>query len=559
MLRSGTRPALPMLLPTRTARDLRRTREIVRVLVRHGLGELAQRLGASWLPRFGRRPAAAVNGTPARVRAALEDLGPAFVKLGQTLAGRSDLLPVEWTTEFARLREHVRPVPWSALAEQLTQDLGAPPETLFRDLDPVPLAAGSIAQIHRASLADGTPVVLKIRRPGIREVVEDDLRLLEKFVGHLEREPALAGLEPRRVVRELARAITGELDLRIEGQNAAAFARNLAHRTDVVVPRVHAQWTHERLLVLDFVDGTSAAQWLAGARPPGMDPARIARLGAEVVLEMIFEHGLYHSDPHAGNVMFLPGNRIGLLDFGQVGRLGRERRAELERLLAAGVEQDEEAVVDVLSGWTTGRVKDIDGLRNDTLGFIERWRDVRLAELDVGRMLLDVTSIARANELVLPADAALLIKTFVTLEGFGRELDPSFRLSSLVEPWIRRTVGAQRSPLARLRRGLSAASQAAVELPSALAQLAASLRRGRFALDVDLERLDHFGRQVDRSANRMTMGVVTAALIVGTAIAMTVKGGPELFGLPFFGMLGFVSSSAVGIVLLVSIARSRAP
>jgi ubiquinone biosynthesis protein len=548
-----------VLTPHRTARDLRRAREIASVLLRHGLADVARRSGVSSLWRALRPGLAPPLDQPERVRRALEDLGPTFVKLGQLLAGRSDILPPEWTRELARLREEVRPEPWERVREQLAEDLGGDPEQVFADLEREAMAAGSIAQVHRARLADGTRVVLKVRRPGIREVVEDDLRLLARLARRADESSDLGPLDPARIVRELSRAMQGELDLRAEARHGATFARNLAHRPEVVVPRVHERWTRERLLVLDYVEGPSAASWLAGDRSVEVDPVRVARLGAEIVLEMILDHGFYHSDPHQGNVLFLPGDRIALLDFGQVGRLGERRRAELERMLAGIAGRDGEAVVGVLLGWTRDSAEpgDPEALREDCGDFIERWRDLRLEEIDLSRLLADVAHIVRENGLRLPGEVALLIKTLATLDEFGRALDPGFRMASVIESRLARTLAERASPLAALRAGLRGVTRASAGLPNALSDAMAVVRRGRLGVRIEVSRLDAFNRQIDRSANRLTIGMVTAALIVGTAISLTIRGGPELLGLPVFGLLGFVSSTLAGVVLVAVIYRSH--
>jgi ubiquinone biosynthesis protein len=547
-----------------TARDIGRLHEIGSVLIRHGLGDVVRRSGlAGLLQQAGRAlhwEAPQRVGTltgPERLRRACEELGPTFVKLGQLLSGRTDLLDPEWTRELSRLQEQVRPLPFEELRGQIEEDLGAPPEQVFRDLELEPLAAASIAQVHRARLPDGTRVVLKVRRPGIEEVVRADLRLLARLAERVEKEmPELARYQPRAVVRQFARSIRDELDLVVEARNMQAIARNMAGQPDLVVPEVHPQWSSRRLCVQQYLEGTSAADWVESGRTADLDGERIAALGADVVLKMVFVDGLYHADPHPGNVLFLPDGRVGLLDFGMVGRLSGARRIEFTSLLAAVVDRNEERVVETLLGWSGGADTDLELLSHDAGAFIDRYHGVPLEKLDVTQILGDVAELVRDNNLVLPADVAMLLRVFITLDGLGRVLAPGFQLSEHVAPFAREAMREHYAPRAVIRRSLYDVAQVLGGLPRDLRLLLARARHGNLRMDVDLERLDAFGRQIDRSANRLTVGMVTAALIVGTSIALTVPGGPQVLGLPLFAFLGFSSSLLAGLWLLWSIQRA---
>jgi ubiquinone biosynthesis protein len=547
-----------------TARDLGRLNEVATVFVRHGLGDLVHRWGlAGLLKRAGRAVhIQAVErlepvSLPVRLRRALEDLGPTYVKLGQLLAGRADLLPMEYTQELARLQEEARELAWEELLPQLVEDLGRPPEEVFAHVSTEPLASASIAQVHRARLADGTEVVLKVRRPGISEVVEADLRLFQRLAELAENEmPELRTWRLRGLARHFARTIQSELDLRIEARYCERIAENLRDVEGVIVPRVHWTWSGQRLLVQDFVEGQSAAEWIRAGRPDGVDGKHIAGLGADVVLKMVFLDGLYHADPHAGNVLLLPGDRIGLLDFGMIGRLSDDRRAEFLRLMAAIVERKEDEMVDLLLGWSTDGEVDAELFAHDCLAFIDRYHGLTLAELDATGLLRDVAELVRENHLSLPVDVSALLKAFITLDGLGQALDPDFDMAAHVEPFARQAMRRQASPLAILRRNVRGLEFLLRDLPRDVSRVLANARRGRFRLEFDLRRLEDFGHQLDRSANRITMGLVASALIVGTAISLTVSGGPEILGLPVFATIGFLCSVVVGLGLLWSIWRA---
>lgn len=535
------------------ARDLARMGEIAAVFAKHGLGDVARRFGlARALERAGgllrSRPVQELGQKPpqVRLREAFEQLGPCFVKLGQLLAGRSDLLPPAWAEELAKLREDVAPVPFEVLLAELEQDLGADPRRVFRGLDPRPLAAGSIAQVHRAELEDGTPVVLKVRRPGIREKVEADLRLLARLAERLEQHPDLRSYRPRSVVRQFARVLRGELDLSREARHAKRLRLALHADAAIVVPRIHERWTRERLCVMDHLEGQSLGRWIRDGKPGGHDPTRIARIGTDAVLHMIFVEGVYHSDPHPGNVILLPDGRLGLVDFGQIGFLSSARRAEFLDLLSAVIARRPEEAAQVLLGWSDGEA-DAELLEQECAEFIDRYRGTPLRDLRAADVVGDVNALARENGLMLPADVALLLKVFLTLDALGRALDPAFVVSEHVEPFVRESARTRLSGLRDIPRAALEIARLASDLPRDLRGLRSRLRSGKLGLQLDLAGLERFGAQLDRSVNHLTIGMITAALIVGTSVSLTVSGGPRLGGLPLFGAVGFLSSIAVGV------------
>ena len=551
-----------------TARDLGRLNEIVGVLVRHGFGDSVRRLGlADALERAGH----AINHDhaadlariepPVQVRLALEELGPTFVKLGQILAGRADLFGPDWIAEFEKLHNRVPALPIDALRPQLREDLGDEPEAVFARFDAEPLAGASIAQVHRAQLKDGGEVVVKIRRPGIRDVIEADLRLLDRVAAIAETElPALQPYRPRQLVREFARSLRRELDLAAECRSAERIAANLAALPHVVIPRVHWQYTGERINVQDYIGGVAGHDLDRLTPEAGYDRPLLARRGAQAVLKMIVEDGFFHADPHPGNVFYLPGNRLAFIDFGMVGRLTSRRRDELLQLLLGLVEHQPQDVADVLLDWTgDDRGVNLAQLEGEIEAFVDQYHGTPLAELSLGQMLADVTVILREHRLALPSDLALLIKAFISLAGMGRGLAPGFHMATEAQPLLRQAVRARYRPQAlaqrawqTLRRALATAEQ----LPHDVSRLLRNARRGRVHVGIELAHLKRVGDQLDRAANRLSLALVIAALIVGSSIVMTVSGGPTLFGLPAFGFLGFVGAVLGGAWLVRAIWRS---
>ena len=543
-----------------TGGDLRRLHDIASVLVRFGFGDVVRRLGlAGALERAGKalhwRSAEELARLepPARARRALEELGPTFVKLGQVLATRVDLLPDRWIAEFRKLQDAAPALPFEGIRGQLREDLGAEPEEIFAAFDTVALAAASVAQVHRAQLADGTPVVVKVRRPGIRDVVEADLRLLDRIVRIMEAEmPDARRYHPRDVMQQFTLSLRRELDLAAECRSAERVARSFAEHPEIVVPSIHWQWTGERVNVQDFVDGVPGRD-VAAAQAAGLDCKLLARRGAMAVLKMVLEDGFFHADPHPGNVFYLSDDRVAFIDFGMVGRLSEERRFQVARLLHGLVTSDARAAADVLDDWSSAG-GDSEALLSDVDAFIDRYRGLPLKQLDVGAVFSDLATLLRNHGLTLPPDLAMMFRVFITAESVGRGLDPEFDMAGEAEPFLTRVLIAHHAPSRVVRRGWRA-TLAGLDLLSALPQdvkrLLQAARQGRFQVHVDVPRLEEFGERLDRAASRLTVGVVTGALLIGSSIVMTVRGGATPLG-----AIGFIGATLGGIWLLASIWRS---
>lgn len=546
--------------------DLGRVQALAAILIRYGFGDVLRRLGlARALARtgnampLGHLEELVALPAPVRVRRAMEEMGPSFVKLGQILATRVDLFPPEWIEEFSQLQNAVPPVPYDAIRTEITEALGTAPESAFLWLDPLPLAAASIAQVHRARLHDGREVVAKVRRPGIRPIIEADLRLMQHLAKLIESKfPDLRRFHPVGVVQQFKSSLMRELDLAAECRHAERIAASFADDDRIMVPAVYWPLTRERMNVQDFVDGIPVAD-LEALDAAGVDRKQVARIGAQAILKMMLEDGFFHADPHPGNVFVLRDGRIAVIDFGMVGRLSQARRAEVVSLLFGLVERDPQRVTEVLLDWTEGPGVDEAQLTLDIDGFVDRYHGVPLGQLDLVAMLLDVTALLRSHQLALPADLALLIKVCITLEGLGRNLDPGFEMAREARPFLRRAMIAQSGPRAIARRSAHAFADTAAflaSLPRELRKLTRVMHAGGPKVHMEVEQLREFSHRMAHSANRLAGSIVIAALIVGSSITMTVKGGPTLFGLPFFGLLGFVGASLAGMWLLWSIFRS---
>jgi ubiquinone biosynthesis protein len=548
-------------------RALPRLAEIARVMVRHGMHDLVHSVGihrvldeAGHVLGWDADPAIAALAVPERLRLALEALGPAFVKLGQVLASRVDLLGPEWIASLDLLHDHAAAVDFAALEAQLLKDLGQPIDRAFASFDTQPAAAGSIAQVHRAKLHDGSEVAVKLRRPGVGASIEADVLLLEVLAGWWEeQEPSARRYQPAELVRQLRKSLTREVDFTAEARAQQRFAESFRGSETVVVPRVHPQFTRESLLVMDWIDGVPATD-LAAVDAAGLDRQLLAARGADALLKMVLVDGFFHADPHPGNVFFLAGNRIALIDFGMVGWLSDKRRDELVDLMAGLAARDADAMRDVLIAWADGERVSAERFAEDLGRMLHLYEHATLREINLGSLLSEIAGVMREHHLLMPADLALLFKALITLEGLGTRLVPRFRLVEQVTPWVQRLLAERWEPrhaAARLSGVTRETGRALRAFPRLLETIARRLGDEDLSIRLEMREVDGFSRHVERSVNRLTIGMVTAALIVGSSILMTASGPQQSFAAWVLGAIGVTIAFANSVWLIASIRRSR--
>lgn len=547
-------------------RDLPRLHEITSVLIRYGWGDVVRLMGlARVLERAGRllhwQTSSDISrlDLPVRIRLALTELGPTFVKLGQVLATRVDVFPPAWIEEFEHLHSHVPPVPFEQLRPQLEARWGKRVEEVFASFETEAFAAASIAQVHRATLHDGTRVVVKVRRPNIEEKIEADLRLLVHLAKLLELEVQDSRrYHPVQIVGQLRRSLIREQDLIMEARNLDIFGQRFKDDPTVHIPKVFWAYCGDGVNVQEELIGIDGNDF-ARARAEGYDLQLLAARGADAVLKMILIDGYFHADPHPGNVIYQPGNVVGIMDFGMVGRVTDARREQLIDFLQAVVHKDEMGMLNVLSNWSGDAEIDESRLAYDLSEFVFSYDNLALKDIQVGPLLAEVTAVMRENNLAMPPDLTLLFKALITLEGLGYQLDPDFHMIDHLTPFVQKVLEARYAPGAlakRARHGLKELADVLFGLPRDVARLFRQARRGRLRIDLDLKRLDHFGLQLNQAANRLTMGVLTASLVVGSSIIMTIDSGPMLFDLPLFGLIGFVVAFFNSVWIVLSIWRS---
>jgi ubiquinone biosynthesis protein len=535
----------------RTYKNLQRMREIAGVVVKYGFGDLVARLELEGtveltrnLLRFRRERRELVRfTTEERIRMAFEELGPTFVKLGQILATRPDLIPMSLVHELRKLQDAVPPFGSEAAREQIETSLGRPIAALFASFDDEPIAAASIAQVHRATLPSGEEVAVKVRRPGLAQVIGTDLEILRGIASLLEENaPELRDYAPREVVEQFASAIQLEIDLSNEAANMQRFARNFAGDPKVHVPVLYESHSSESVLTMEFVRGIKARD-IDALDAAGIDRKVLAANGVEFCLRQVFDHGFFHADPHPGNIFVLPGGVIVPIDMGMMGTVEPEMIDALLELLVGILLRDAEQIAKLFA-----RLELIDDrvdrarLRRDIADLLERYASVPIGQVDVAALIGQLFELLQRHRVRTPSELLLMGKALATVDGMARDLDPTLDPIEAVRPYVLRTwLKRLADPRFLARDWIRAANDFAetvTTLPADLRAIARDLRRGELRTTTRVEGLEAMIRENARSANRSALALLVGATALGSAILIASGAGPMLGPLSVAAWLG---------------------
>jgi len=546
--------------PIRFFRSLGRSRQIATVLINYGFGDVIDRLGLGryvrWGTRLFRRRKEPQPGltTYRRIRLALQDLGPTYIKFGQVISTRPDIMPAELIEELSLLQESVPPFPSETAVELVEKELGRPVSELFTSFDRQSIAAGSLAQVHRAVHHDGRALAVKIRRPDAIRSVERDLILMQDLAVLVERHiPESRAFDPIGLVNHFARTIRREMNFRREGRTQQEFSRLFQGDATLYVPHVFDELTSEGVLTMEFVEGCRADDHCAVSRIAA-PAAQIAANGANIFMKMAFELGMFHGDPHPGNIRIRYDGTVALLDYGMVGYLEPSKRDQLVDLFMAVVRNDAARVVDVIQALAhPTEAVDRVTLRADVSDFVSSYYGIPLEQLHVGRMLSDFIALVSRHHLRCPPDLMLLVRAMVTLEGVGRVLQPEFNLAEELAPFVERLVRRRYDPrrmAERVWNDVAGVAGAIHSLPGHLTRALERVADDNLRVQLDHRGLDRLIVEFDRSSNRIVIGVVTSAILLSTAIVLR-SGGSLWINVPAFLLSGFL-----GIWLIYGILRS---
>jgi ubiquinone biosynthesis protein len=539
------------------------------VLARYGFGEVSGALRSRLFIRLGEKtgppqvePAVTTGSRPVRIRMALEELGPTFIKLGQLLSTRPDLVPPDYLRELEHLQDQVAPEPADKIMEQLQQELGGGIENIFDSFDQKPIAAGSIAQIHRAVTRDGLKVAVKIRRPGIVDTIRSECEILQDLAGILKNtlfEHETIDLED--MVAEFTEAVSKETDLANERRNLLRFSRLFDGDQTVHIPKVYEKYCTAGVLTMEFIDGIKPTKKQTLIES-GLDCRLLAQRGAQFVLKQMFEFGFFHTDPHPGNFFLLPENVLAPIDFGQVARLSVHDRRFFNEIVLSIVDRDASHIVrclerdDMLAEKT-----DIHKLTADIEQLIDTYHDFRLKDIPFGKIITQTFDLFRNNHVHPPTQFTLMLKSMMTIESLATSLNPDFRLIEALKPYAQRSGLKDFEPrqmLRNFRKAMQGAGDLASRLPEDINSVLTKFRQGKFQMRIHHEHLENLTKTLDKSSNRISFALIIAALLVASSLLVAQEG--MILGLLSFqnmGILGYIIAAVIGIWLIISIIRSR--
>ncbi len=552
---------------TRTYSVVKRYRQILSVLIKYGFEDLVYAMQIDHYLEMGwqifnktKRFGDAELSRAARIRMVLEELGPTFVKMGQAVSTRSDLLPIDVLEELAKLQDRVTPFDGEQARRILERELGTDMAQI-EHFDPRPLAAGSIGQVHLATLKDGERVAVKIRRPRIAQIVEVDVQIMHNMAGLMEKHLEFGQIhQPTKIVEEFARTLDHELDYEIEAANLKRFARQFEDNPLVYVPRVYDDLSNHRVLVLEFVKGVKPTK-REELEALKLDPREIAQRGAKLIIEQIFVHGFFHADPHPGNILVLPNHIVCYLDFGMMGRLDRQSRERFADLFLAVVQADSAKAAEVLLKLTQShKLVDRLALEREIDELIDQHLFRSLKDLEVGPLLRAILDLTVKYRLSIPAPYFLLLKAITQMEDLGGQLDPDFSFTDQAGPYIRRILVNRYHPR-RLAGNLWETSQdliyLAKEVPGEMRELLKQLKQGKAKMELEHLGLNPLMATLERVSNRIASAIVLASLIIGSSLIVHAKVPPLWREIPVIGLAGYVVSAVMGFSMLRAIMRKR--
>ncbi|AQQ72357.1 putative ubiquinone biosynthesis protein UbiB [Limihaloglobus sulfuriphilus] len=551
-----------------TFRRLRRYRHITGVLMKYGLEEAAEAVRLRYRMRSkGKFSEEARNkiihrSKPERFRMALEELGPTFIKFGQLLSTRPDLVPEGYIKELEKLQDKVSPVKAEAIFKELEHQLGGKVDEIFDEFDPEPIAAGSIAQVYRAVLPCGTPVVVKIRRPSIVETINTECEILEDIAGLLKvtmfgKDP----IDPKKIVAEFTEAVSKEVNLETEKKNQLRFYRNFKDTPEIHIPKIYEDYCCEAVLTMEYIEGIKPSQ-LEMLNKAGLDPKLIAKRGCNFVMRQIFDLGFFHADPHPGNFFVIGDNVLAPIDYGQTAMLGSQDRELLKQLILSIIDNNADQLIrafqraELMPDDTDENV-----LRRDIEVILNTNYEMPLKDISIGQVIIQTFNVIRKHRLNTPPQFTLMLKSLMTIESFANTLDPQFDIIENIKPFAKKLASPFTDPKQMLKNLRSAAndiSRMTSHLPDDMNTIISKVRQGDFQLKVHHEHLENLTNTLDKSSNRISFALITAALLVGSSMLISQDG--HIFGiltLQTLGITGYIAAAAIGIWLIVSIIKSK--
>ena len=540
---------------------IKRFKDIVAILVKYGFDEIVQRMeppGADYIRKIS--SVAENMELYERIRCAIEELGPTFIKFGQIMSLRPDLLPRELLAELEKLQEDVSALELPDIELMIEESLGKPIKEVFSTFDVEPTAAASLSQVHRGVLRhEGDIVSVKVQRPDVDKMIQSDLDILETIARFLDQKfDDLKTYDLPELVKVIRINLMKELDFSIELRNMK-IARSYASESEVYIPKAYSQYSGEKLLVMEFVQGAKFKDVAPGSN---YDAERVAKQGLLAAVKQILEDGFFHADPHPGNLLVTEDMNLCIIDWGMAGRLTERDRFELIDLLKAVVDKDSDALVHSLLRVCQTRGKTIQPrvMERELLDILDTYYAVPIKDMDIGQLLMSMMTLIRNHRLRLPPDLVIMIKALVTAEGSARQAYPELDVVSEIKEYVTHLAAKRFSPeivWRNLRNSLSSIWSSQREIPRQIQQIISKLDRGELGFHLQLDKLEQLVNTIENASNRLTTGIITGAIIMGSSMIITTGIGPYLFGFPALGVIGYLLSVVLGLWLVITILRTK--
>jgi len=553
---------IPLL---RRVRSLHRYRQIAGILFKYGFGHLLDQMRIFTFLRLRKRILKKKAGLEKltyaqRIRLALEELGPTFVKLGQVLSMRPFLIPLDLVLELIKLQDSVAPFPFEQVKETVERELKAPLQEHFSSFDTTPIASASLSQVHKAVTKDGETVVVKVQRPGIKEIIDADMDILKDLVNLLEKYVSESKqYDPKGIREELAKSIRKEIDFNNEGRNIEIFRENFKDEKSVFVPKVFWDKTTSKVLTMGYIQGIKISN-LEELDRKGIDRKLIAKIGGKMVLKQIFEDGFFHADPHPGNLFVLEGNVIAPVDYGMMGKLSESTMDELADLLISVVTWHPGGIVKVYQDiGVVGEEVNLRALEADLADFLYKYHKIPLSRLDMKTLTDEAFEIIHRYDIHIQTELMLFSKAMITYEEVAKMLDPEYDLVTEALPYIKNLAYRKFKPKILLRDAFTSLQDLRdlfVILPFELKRILKKMGKGQLSFTFQHKGLEKLILEVDRASNRLSFSLIIAAIIVGSSLIMRLETKYTLFGYPLFGILGYIFAGLLGVWLVIAILRS---
>ncbi len=548
---------------TKEVRDIRRFNEILKVLFEEGFDFLLVKTGllskVPFTKRIKKRLKEKKDLKPeVMLRRTLERLGPTFIKLGQLLSVRPDLAPKEYTKELEKLQDSVQQFSYSEAKAIIEKEFGKPIEHLFLDFEKNPIASASISQVHKAVLKTRDIVAVKVQRPNVKEVMETDIEIMEYIARLLENNiEAMRRFKPTKIVQEFKNWTEKELDFKLEARNAKRFAQNFKGSKTVYIPKVYDELTSGKVLTLEFIDGIELHN-LKEVKKSRVNFEQVIKNGFEAIMTQVFVHGIFHADPHPGNIIIRKDNSIAFVDFGIVGYFDEKLKNKCIDMIYGIIEQDEEIIMDTLVSMGLEADTDYEQFKADISLIIQPLQNTSVKDVKISKVIEEILDIGLRHKIRIPASFVLFGKTIVTLEGVALEYDPSFKLIETSKPFVEKLIAKRSSPLyvwKKFVHDMYRYRKFAEEFPEKAERALDKIQRGTIKVDIEDRDIKKLALEIDRSSNRVAYGLLIAALLITSAILVNIEKGPAIFGIPLLAFFSFFFASIFLFILVVSILR----